>query len=267
MRCVFIFLLVLSTFSASAKATSESIGSYSNGCFIGEKMEISGKGYELMRLERKRNFGNVELIKFVKEFAANFYNETGKRILISDLAQEKGGPMKGAHASHQTGLDIDIWNTFLSGDNKLSLAERKDLQPNEIVLKDGKTLTKHWGKLNEKAILSAASHENVDRIFVNAAIKKTFCERHYEHPAQYKIRAWWGHDMHFHVRLKCPENSPECEKQAALDENDNGCEPKKLSWWFSKEAIEELLKNKLKKPEPKILPERCQKMLGRKTAN
>jgi penicillin-insensitive murein endopeptidase len=58
-----------------------------------------------------------------------------------------------------------------------------------------------------------------------------------------KVRPWWGHDEHMHVRLRCPSGSPECDNQAALPEGD-GCD--RLGWWFAKRK---------RQPEPPPKPD------------
>ena len=83
----------------------------------------------------------------------------------------------------------------------------------------------------------AASDPAVARIFVNAAIKKALCQG--EPPGERdwlrKVRAWWGHDSHFHVRLNCPEGAPGCVAQAPPPPGD-GCGGE-LAWWFTAEAL------------------------------
>ena len=54
----------------------------------------------------------------------------------------------------------------------------------------------------------AASDPVVDRIFVNPVIKRELCT--HEPPGSLwlrKLRPWWGHHDHFHVRLRCPPGS------------------------------------------------------------
>ncbi len=40
----------------------------------------------------------------------------------------------------------------------------------------------------------------------------------------------WGHDYHFHVRIKCPEGEADCKPQDPVPEGD-GC-GHELDWWF-----------------------------------
>ena len=81
-------------------------------------------------------------------------------------------------------------------------------------------------------IKAAAQDPAVERIFVNAAIKKALCreagnDRHW----LTKVRPWGGHDYHFHVRMKCVAGSPECEGQPPPGD-DEGC-GKALDHWFT----------------------------------
>ena len=49
-----------------------------------------------------------------------------------------------------------------------------------------------------------------------------------------KLRPWFGHDAHFHIRLRCPDDGKQCSPQAPIPAGD-GC-GKELDWWFSIEA-------------------------------
>ena len=65
-------------------------------------------------------------------------------------------------------------------------------------------------------IRDAALEPSVQRIFVNAAIKKALCrEAKGDRSWLSKIRPMYGHDYHFHIRIKCPPGSTECESQPA----------------------------------------------------
>ena len=76
-------------------------------------------------------------------------------------------------------------------------------------------------------IRAAAQEPSVQRIFVNAAIKKALCreakgDRFWLH----KVRPMYGHDYHFHIRIRCPPGS-ECEGQTDPAESE-GCKPADL---------------------------------------
>ena len=46
--------------------------------------------------------------------------------LVGDISQPRGGPMFTGHASHQIGLDADVWLTPMP-DRTLSRAERESM--------------------------------------------------------------------------------------------------------------------------------------------
>jgi penicillin-insensitive murein endopeptidase len=81
----------------------------------------------------------------------------------------------------------------------------------------------------------------VERIFVNPLIKRDLCKRTRAADWLRKVRPWWGHYYHFHVRLACPPNQPECRPQEPPPES-AGCDAQ-LDWWFSAEAREQARKN------------------------
>src|SRR5215469_1884152 len=64
-------------------------------------------------------------------------------------------------------------------------------------------------------LLEAVAREPlVERVFVNPAIKGALCrEDGPEWAWMAKIRPWWGHNDHFHVRLSCPSGNPQCRAQ------------------------------------------------------
>jgi penicillin-insensitive murein DD-endopeptidase len=87
-----------------------SIGGYTNGCFSGGKaLPAEGRGYQVVRLSRKRYYGHPELIRFIQDLGNKVADEQLGLMLVADMGQPRGGPMPGGHVSHQNGLDADIW--------------------------------------------------------------------------------------------------------------------------------------------------------------
>lgn len=214
-----------------------SIGFYSKGCLAGaEALPINGKTWQAMRLSRNRNWGHPELIAFLERFAAKVPEVSPwPGILVGDMSQPRGGPMLTGHASHQIGLDADIWLTPMP-DRRLSAKEREDM-PFTSMLKENKFLTvdtKRWTPAHAKLIMLAASYPEVERIFVNPAIKKKLCDTWTgDRSALGKVRPIYGHDAHFHIRMGCPDGATGCKSQAAVGAGD-GCD-KSLAWWFTDE--------------------------------
>lgn len=239
---------------------AESIGSYSAGCLSGAvELAPNGTGYQIMRLSRHRYFGHPDLKNFIEKLGRSTAAQHLGVLLIGDMGQPRGGPTLSGHRSHQTGLDVDIWFLLSKQAENRTLAynERENWSAPSVLLDHTDRLdSRQWSKANEKVLQRAAEMPEVDRIFVNASVKKELCKTLAERPWLRKIRPWWKHDDHFHVRLKCPNDSRYCDLQEPLPAGD-GCDAS-LDWWFSAEA-----KAPAKRPPPRmpVLPARCDLVL------
>jgi penicillin-insensitive murein endopeptidase len=214
-----------------------SIGSYAKGCIAGAvPLPADGPNWQVMRPARNRAWGNPVLIATIEHLAASAAQATGwPGLLIGDLGQPRGGPMITGHASHQIGLDADIWVMSMP-DHRLSLEERDNLPAQSIVTADGNGVDPAtWNPSYRKLYETVARLPELARMFVNPAIKRQLCrEAGADRDWLRKVRPWWGHDDHFHIRLTCPLGQTLCENQDAPPPGD-GC-GKELDWWFTEEA-------------------------------
>jgi penicillin-insensitive murein endopeptidase len=200
-----------------------------------------------MRLSRNRNWGNPAMIAFLERFSRKAAREgVWPGILVGDISQPRGGPMLTGHASHQVGLDADVWLTPMP-DRTLSREEREDMSAVNMVAEDGLSVDRaHWTPRQAAIIQAAAEEPEVERIFVNAAIKKALCETAKGQPWMNKVRAYWGHNYHFHIRIACPAGETACQPQDPVPPGD-GCD-KSLDWWFTDEALHPKSEGKPKPP-------------------
>jgi penicillin-insensitive murein endopeptidase len=138
------------------------------------------------------------------------------------MSQPRGGPMLTGHASHQSGLDIDIW--MLPPDRlNLTVQEREDLSSISMRRSAGAYTNDSWSPQHEALMKAAASDPRVARIFVFPGAKVAMCKNATgDRSWLNKIRPWWGHHYHFHVRLKCPAGDNNCTNQAPPPAGD-GC--------------------------------------------
>jgi penicillin-insensitive murein endopeptidase len=247
---------------------ARAIGYYPNGCLQGGvELPINGPHWEVMRLSRNRNWGHPELVRFLERFSGLAANATGwNGILVGDMAQPRGGPLPFGHSSHQIGLDADIWFMPMP-DRILSKQERDDIPMSSVVADDWKHVSpKTWTPAHVAFIRTAAEQPEVERVLVNAAIKKKLCEmegkQHW--PWMAKVRPWYGHHDHIHVRLKCPADSPQCRHQPPVPGGD-GCGDKELAYWFSDRVLHPKPRPRPSKPEKPItladLPLACKTVL------
>ncbi|HMS93994.1 MAG TPA: penicillin-insensitive murein endopeptidase [Tabrizicola sp.] len=215
------------------------IGSYAKGCGAGMvELPETGDTWQAMRLSRHRNFGQPEMIQFLKDLSVTARDiGFGKGLYIGDISQPRGGPMTSGHASHQIGLDADIW-MLPPRSLSLTAAEREEISSIPVRSADQKSVTEYWTSVHRELLKQAALDPRVDRIFVAAAVKIEMCKTAKRKDKKWlqKIRPIAGHDTHFHVRLKCPKGARLCETQtptvAELSNNGDGCD-ETLTWWVT----------------------------------
>lgn len=212
------------------KGAPEPIGTYANGCVRGaEALPADGQGFQVMNLSRHRNYGHPQLTAYLKALAGEVEREGLGILSIGDMSMPRGGRMKTGHASHQMGLDVDIWFALDLGRLALAAREREDFA--SMVDTKAQRVNSRFGRAQARLVKLAAAAPNVTRIFVNPAIKLALCEREAGDKAWlHKVRPWFGHAAHLHVRLACPSGAGQCEVQEPPPEGD-GCGEELLSWF------------------------------------
>ena len=213
-----------------------------------------------MRLSRAPNFGHPKLVAWIQALAAGARDDGWPGLLIGDMALPRGGPMLTGHASHQLGLEADIWLTPAPAQRPLTTAEREEMPPTDMVQPDLLEVNAGFTPAHAALLRRAALMPEVERIFVNAAIKQAACRGTTgERGWLRKLRPWPGHTYHFHVALKCPDAG--CADRNPVPSGD-GCGGE-LAHWFR----EEVRFPKRDPRPPKILrlndlPQACRKVLA-----
>jgi penicillin-insensitive murein DD-endopeptidase len=214
-------------FGAKRRASAQSpaaLGGYSKGCVAGaEQLAETGPTWQAMRLSRNRNWGHPELIDMVQKLSRKAAAQPGwSGIYVGDMSQPRGGPMLSGHASHQIGLDADIW--MLPAKNlNLSVAERESISSISMRRANGAYTNANWTRAHHEVIKAAAQDPRTARIFVFPGAKVQMCKDETgDRSWLRKVRPWWGHHYHFHVRLACPKSARGCVDQAAPPPGD-GC--------------------------------------------
>ncbi|MDO2947753.1 penicillin-insensitive murein endopeptidase [Aeromonas simiae] len=244
--------MFLSLLLASA-LQAEAIGGYAGGCLKGgQPLPLSGPGYEVIRAKRLRYYGHPDLIHYLTQLASQTQQAGLPSLYIADLAMPHGGPFSSGHRSHQTGLDADIW--FRMSDRPIGKGEQDS--PAEWPLIDEpsyRMLPGRFGPQQLTLLKLAAQAREVERIFINPAIKAEVCRQAPYDDWVGKLRPWVGHFSHFHVRLRCPAGSPECVPQAPIPPG-NGCGAELASWLKDKPQLPKVSVANRRLPP---LPARC----------
>lgn len=220
-------------FTEPAPGPARAIGGYSAGCLQGAvPLPLDGVGYQVMRPSRRRHYGHPALVDYVRQLGLSVRRQQLGVLLLGDLSQARGGRAASGHASHQTGLDVDVWYLHPKRARRapLPLLAREELVAESVVdLARQSIAVRHKAHVS-KVLRLAAEDDRVDRIFVNPSIKRTLCELPAERRGWLrKIRPWFGHADHFHVRLGCLPTDSDCQAQAPLPGGD-GCD--KLATWL-----------------------------------
>ncbi len=234
----------------AADLAPRSLGWYAKGCLAGGvHLADAGPDWQTMRPSRNRAWGHPKLVALLKRLALEAKQDSWPGLLVGDISQPRGGPMLTGHASHQVGLDADIWLTPMPN-RVLTRREREDIQATSMLDKTSLSVDpKVFTPAHVKLIKRAASYPQVERVFVHPAIKKALCQSvgtTGDRTWLYKVRPIWGHHYHFHIRIGCPNGG--CEHQPPV-KADDGCGPELKSWL---KDIEASLKPKPKPPGPEV---------------
>ena len=247
-------------------------GFYNKGCLAGGMaIPHDGPNWQAMRPSRNRRWGHPNMIRLLERLSNDAKKTGWNGLMIGDISQPRGGPMLSGHASHQVGLDADIWLRPMPN-RRWSSTEREKTSAISV-LKKGSVYVNNriWTKAHEGVLKTAAKYRQVQRIFVHPGIKKKLCntvkgDRRWLN----KIRPYWGHHYHFHVRLRCQPGSTGCKSQQSTGSG-TGCD-KSLDWWFKvafapkkKVKKNKVVKKKKKARRYKImadLPQACRVVLN-----
>ena len=240
-------------------------GSYARGCADGlVKLPETGATWQTMRLSRNRNWGHPNLLKTLTNLSKKAKEYGWNGLYFGDISQPRGGPMLSGHRSHQLGLDADIWLMPKLKFN-YTIEEREKVLPQSMSKMNGAMVNNQWSKTHHKIIRAISKDDNVARIFIFPGAKVKMCrDEKGNRDWLRKVRPWWGHIYHFHVRINCPEGAEGCRSQFPPPSGDGCLEAEE---WVKKIFNPPPLKRLRPKVQPRAeillsdLPKACSEIL------
>ena len=155
-----------------ASMQARAIGSYARGCLAGaEALPVDGPSWQVMRLNRNRNWGHPALVDYLEKLARDVPRITGwAGLLVGDMSQPRGGPMLTGHASHQIGLDADVWLMPMPR-GRLDREQRENMSAVNMARSDWRDVDpRNWTPAHTRLIRTVAAEPGVERIFVFPAL-------------------------------------------------------------------------------------------------
>ena len=252
-------LLLLAALALPARAETI-VGTAGAGCIEGAReLPAEGPGWQTIRASQSAFWGAPTTLAALAELARRAEAAGLGPLYMGDISGPLGGPLRGGHASHQRGIDADVY-LAVGPKPALTAAQRDSLDPPSVVRPDGRAVDPaHWNDGIARLIRLAAELPDVQRVLVNPAIKARLCrDAGADRAWLQKVRPWWGHAAHMHLSFLCPPGQAACVNMAPPPPGD-GCDAT-LDWWFAqlgKPAAP------AKPTAPPVMPAFCRALLAR----
>jgi penicillin-insensitive murein endopeptidase len=239
------------------------VGGGEAGCIAGAvRLPDTAPGMQTIRLSVSTFWGHPAVIDGLQVLARETKAAGLPDLYMNDISLPRGGPMAGVHASHQRGLDADVWLDVVGLHPVRPLPEREAIEPVSLVRADGRGVEPAlWRPGHVTLIRLAATLPGVDRVLVNAAIKRQLCQIVTgDRSWLRRVRPWYGHASHMHLHFSCPSGQSECVDQAPPPAGD-GCDAS-LDWWFAQLDRPAAPKPAGPPPKPPALPAACRAIMA-----
>ena len=238
------------------------IGAGDAGCIAGAvRLPDTAPGLQTIRISRSTFWGHPAIIASLQNLALRAHAAGLPDLYMNDISDPRGGPIAGLHASHQRGIDADIWLDVAGPHPVLPLEARERMEPPSLVRPDGKGIEPRlWREEHATLIRLAATQPGIDRVLVNAAIKRQLClSATGDRSWLQRVRPWFDHASHMHLHYACPAGQPECVDQAPVPPGD-GCDAT-LQWWFDRLDAPPKPPAPMTAPKPIVLPPACRAIM------
>ena len=237
------------------------VGGPGPGCIAGAvRLPDAAPGMQTVRVAGSSFWGHPDVIAALQLLGRRAQAAGLPDLYMNDISAPRGGKLPGGHASHQIGLDADVYLDISAPRPILTAAGREAINPPGLVRPDQRGIDPaRWQPGHATLLKLAADLPGVDRVLVNAAIKRQLCT---ETPAAgrdwlRRVRPWYAHAAHMHIHFRCPAGQPECVDLPPIPAGD-GCDAS-LQWWFDR--LDAPPETPSAKPPPKP-PAACAAIMG-----
>ena len=236
------------------------IGNDNAGCIAGAvRLPAEGAGFQTIHPARSSFWGAPATIAGIERLGEEVHAAGLGDFYIEDIGRARGGPLPtGGHVSHQLGLDADV-GLDVAPKRRLTPAEQENVELPSMVRPDQRGIEPaHWSPQVVTLLHLAATLPGVDRILVNAAIKKQLCDTVQGDRSWLRmIRPWYDHSAHMHIHFRCPPDQHDCIDIPPQPAGES-CDAT-LQWWFDQLNVPP-------KPaaphRPPVLPAACKAVMA-----
>ena len=194
------------------------IGFYAKGCIAGaEQMPINGDTWQVMRLSRNRYWGHPDMIALVKRLAAKAHKDAGwPGILVGDIgaaarrpdADRPRQPPDRARCRHLADAD--------AGSPIVARGARGDVGGHDGARGPARRRSEglHAGSCcscsaTPRRSRPCSGYSSMPRSRRRCAARPRATAAGFPRSGR-----WWGHDYHFHIRMRCPPGSRRMRRPA-----------------------------------------------------
>lgn len=225
-------LTLAASSDAPAAGPLHIIGSQAAGCIAGAvRLPDDGVGFQTIHRSRSVFWGAPSTIARIEALGQQVHAAGLGDLYVGDISRPRGGPFAGGHLSHQMGIDVDI-GLDVTPKPALTATQQETVTMTNFVRPDRRGVDPmRWTPAQVTLLHLAAGLPDVDRIFVNPAIKQQLCNEVQGDRSWLRlIRPWYGHAEHMHIRFRCPADQHDCVQGAPTPPGDS-CDAT-LQWWF-----------------------------------
>ena len=196
-------------------------------------LPINGQTWQVMRLSRNRNWGHPTLVEFLEQLGREGHQgrlarAAGRRHVAAARRPDADRPCQPSGRPRRRHLaDADARPRADAARARGNVGHHggRPRTARTSIRRSGRRRMPRSSRRRPRTRRSSAS-SSMRRSRRRSAARPAPIA-----PGCARCGRYWGHDYHFHIRMRCPADSPDCKPQEPVPAGD-GC-GKELDWWFT----------------------------------